>query len=614
MKLKYRVLPLAALTFLNVSVVFSTPGYPSEGLNCAQASQVVQVALSRHLNHREMTPLLAKHTVEKFLQSIHHLSGVLTEIDIEFIDSALSQIDYGVIANGIMSGDCSFFDEEMKVVIEAHRALRETFSTPEALAHELRHLSSAAPHKNSPFAQSMKELRENILGQLARRVEEFSTETSLENAANVVARSYLSSLEVLGDKLQTRAIDAMLQSFASSLDPHSAYLPETEAEAFLKNTSAMSAAIGVNISSHPSPYGVRVTHVLTDSPAGRSGRVSAGDVIVAIDGHSLASLDESQVKTLLKGQAGSRVRLTLARIENKTLVKYRVVTLTRELVKQTESQMTVSRKTIRGKVVVTISLGVFYDGAANDVRLALERQKNTGPFDALVLDLRNNLGGRMEEAIKLVGLFANHVPVLGTRMRAGVNIRRLDSSNVIYQGPLVVAVNNGSASASEIVAGDLKDLGRAVIAGGAHTFGKGTVQSPLGAGIIPAGVLTVTIAQFYTASGHSTQREGVAADIVVPGPSLPTAAEEASLAGALARDSIQMPAAATREQTATDTSNNVPVDVALPILRDLENIRLANIKGKPLSQLTKDEQLEQIQTIASNFATLNFRYNLGRRN
>jgi carboxyl-terminal processing protease len=332
-----------------------------------------------------------------------------------------------------------------------------------------------------------------------------------------------------------------LNALAHVYDPHSDYFGPEEAKNF---AIAMNLSlVGIGATLETGDNGCKIRELVPGGPAERSGRLQPGDYIVSVaeDGKEpvdIANMPLSRAVELIRGPKGTTVELTIVPGNSSLGTARKTVRIVRDEVKLEQQQAKAQIVDLPGTNEQTTRLGVielpsFYEGtdrahrsATADVARLLQKLKAEG-VQGIVLDLRRNGGGSLEEAIHLTGLFIPRGPVVQTRGPAGdVEISSDSDSSQPYSGPLVVLTSRLSASASEILAGALQDYGRALIVGDSSTFGKGTVQSilPLApilkrigvASADNAGELKVTIRKFYRPSGASTQLQGVKADIVIP--------------------------------------------------------------------------------------------------
>ena len=301
-----------------------------------------------------------------------------------------------------------------------------------------------------------------------------------------------------------KLIEAALSGMMTALDPHSNYLPPDSYGDLRERTSGEYSGVGLTITSEGGL--VKVISPMDDSPAAKAG-VQAGDVISSIEGQNAAGLTVSQVSEKLRGAVGTSVKVTFLRDGSDPLE----VTLTREVIKV---------QSVTGRVEGDfgyLRVSTFNENTGRELNEAIAKIKAEKPgVKGYVLDLRNNGGGLLNAAIDVSDAFLERGEIVSQRGRKPEQIQRYSAKPGDVTGglPLVVLVNYGSASASEIVAGALKDHQRAIIVG-LTSFGKGSVQTviPLRQG--QDGALSITTARYYTPSGASIQKIGIEPDLEV---------------------------------------------------------------------------------------------------
>ncbi|WP_428151442.1 S41 family peptidase [Brevundimonas sp.] len=301
-----------------------------------------------------------------------------------------------------------------------------------------------------------------------------------------------------------KLIEAALAGMMTALDPHSNYLPPQGFEDLQERTSGEYSGVGLTITAEGGL--VKVISPMDDSPAAKAG-VQAGDVISAIEGQNASGLTVTQVSEKLRGAMGTSVTVTFLRDGEEP----REVTLVREVIKveSVTSRMEGDFGYLR--------ISTFNENTGRELTAAIEKIKRDHPgVKGFVLDLRNNGGGLLTAAIDVSDTFLERGEIVSQRGRKPDQIERYAARPGDLTGglPLVVLINYGSASASEIVAGALKDQERATLVG-LTSFGKGSVQTviPLGGG--RDGALSITTARYYTPSGASIQKIGIEPDLEV---------------------------------------------------------------------------------------------------
>ncbi len=375
-----------------------------------------------------------------------------------------------------------------------------------------------------------------------------------EDVRKALRRRYGNQLTRLAQTNKADAFRVYINAFLRAIDPHTAYFPPHQSENFNIHMSLSLEGIGAVLQADGES--VKVLRLVAGGPADKAGDLQPGDRIVGVaQGEEGGMVDIlgmrlDEVVSLIRGPRETTVRLDIIPQVSITEER-RIIRIVRNKVdledQQASSRVMDVKLEERTEKIGVIRLPTFYvdfvalragdpdyKSTAGDVRRLIAELKEAG-VDGLVIDLRDNGGGALQEAIKLVGLFINRGPVVQVRDGRGVIRVHSDTDpGVIYRGPLAVLVNRLSASASEIFAGAVQDYGRGLVLGG-QTFGKGTVQT-----LIPIrrGHLKLTQAKFYRISGESTQHRGVIPDIELPGVIDKTKVGESSLDNALAWDSI----------------------------------------------------------------------------
>ena len=317
------------------------------------------------------------------------------------------------------------------------------------------------------------------------------------DAFQLIRDDYVEDIE--DETLISNAINGML----SSLDPHSSYLPDSDFKKMRERTKGEFGGLGIEITMEDG-Y-VKVVSPIDETPAAKAG-IKAGDLIVMIEDDDVLGMTLSEAVALMRGPVGSDITVTIRRGAN-TMFD---VTLTRDVIKM---------RSVRHESydqVGYIRVTTFSEQTTPGLKKAIDalREEHGADLDGVILDLRNNPGGLLREAISVSDAFLEEGEIVSTRGRKdNQNSRHYATSGDLLDGlPIVVLINSGSASASEIVAGALKDHKRAIIMG-TRSFGKGSVQS-----IIPMpghGAIRITTARYYTPSGVSIQSTGIEPDIDV---------------------------------------------------------------------------------------------------
>ncbi|MGL4404752.1 MAG: S41 family peptidase, partial [Notoacmeibacter sp.] len=303
-------------------------------------------------------------------------------------------------------------------------------------------------------------------------------------------------------------VRAAINGMLTSLDPHSSYLDPEAAKDMQVQTSGEFGGLGIEVTMENEE--LKVITPIEDTPAAKAG-VLSGDIIAEIDGEPVRGLNLEQAVDKMRGLVNTPIKLVLIR---KGADKPIDVTIIREIIK-----VKAARSRVEGEDVGYIRLMSFTEQTYDNLSAAIDKiNKDVGPkLKGYVLDLRLNPGGLLNQAISVSDAFLERGEVVSTRGRDANDIQRYDSrpGDLTNGLPLIVLINGGSASASEIVAGALQDHHRATILG-TTSFGKGSVQTivPLGEN----GSLRLTTALYYTPSGNSIQGKGIVPEIKVEQP------------------------------------------------------------------------------------------------
>ena len=334
-------------------------------------------------------------------------------------------------------------------------------------------------------------------------------------------------------------IEAAINGMLTSLDPHSSYLSPDMAKEMRFQTRGEFGGLGIEVTQQDGF--VKVVSPMDDTPADKAG-IEAGDYITHVDGESVLGLTLSESVDLMRGPVGSEIIITVVREGE---IEPFDVTIVRDTIKL----KAVRFRTIGKSVVIRVTTfnDQTYDNLTEGIAKHVQEAGGIDKLDGFVLDLRNNPGGLLSQAIKVSDAFLEQGEIVSTRGRDPQEGDRYNASedDLAQRKSIVVLINGGSASASEIVAGALQDHRRAIVVG-TKSFGKGSVQT-----VMPLrdnAAMRLTTARYYTPSGRSIQALGVSPDIVVEQPrtSIKEAGEnpsiskrnEADLKGRLDNDSL----------------------------------------------------------------------------
>ncbi len=309
--------------------------------------------------------------------------------------------------------------------------------------------------------------------------------------------------EYVDDIDQTEAMDAAINGVLQSLDPYSGYMsPETFKE-MQTETSGKFGGLGIEVGMEAGV--VKVISPIDNSPAEKVG-VKAGDYIVKINGIQVQGKTLAEAVDLMRGPVGSKIEITIRRIGVKKAFVFEIV---RDVI-----QIASVKSKIIDNSIGYIRLTSFNENSSDQIKKKIKKFKKEKKIEKYILDLRNNPGGLLSQAIKISDFFLDNGEIVATNGRKKSENRKwfAKEGDIINGETLVVLINYGSASAAEIVAGALQDHKRAILIG-ENTYGKGSVQS-----IIPLknkGAIRLTISRYYLPSGKSISRTGVTPDIEI---------------------------------------------------------------------------------------------------
>src|SRR5246127_1508730 len=371
-------------------------------------------------------------------------------------------------------------------------------------------------------------------------LQEHLSEHPIEPAPQLVARRYDRLARNVHEQDKDEQIKLFLDALAQAYDPHSEYLSKADMKNFSINMGLSLVGIGAMLRSEDG-Y-AKIESLVPGGPAQLDGRLKVGDRITAVAQGQAEYVDVREMRLdkvveMIRGKKGTRVRLLVIPSDATDPSRRKNVELVRDEIKLKDQEARadiIIRKDENGEPMKLgwLTLPSFYadmdkhqKSTTRDVLALLKRLKKEN-IGGLVVDLRKNGGGSLEEALSLTGLFLKSGPIVETKDYNGtIRISSDPDSGIAYSGPLIVLTSRQSASASEIFAAALQDYGRAVIVGDKNTFGKGTVQTILPIGRFASllgshsdedGALKLTIQKFYRVAGGSTQLHGVASDIVLP--------------------------------------------------------------------------------------------------
>jgi carboxyl-terminal processing protease len=406
-----------------------------------------------------------------------------------------------------------------------------------------------------------------------------STYELLNIFGEVMERTKASYVEEQTDK---QLIESALNGMLTALDPHSSYLNEEDFKYMNEQTSGKFGGLGIEITMENGV--VKVISPIDDTPAAKAG-IQAGDFITDIDGQTVIGLTLNEVVSKLRGKPGTKVKITVRRTNEKPFD----VTLKRD-----EIKVKSVKNEIKNDDILYVRISAFNEDIDKDIIKAFNDadKKLKNKLSGLVIDVRNNPGGLLDQAVKVSDLFLEQGEIVSTRSRNEEDTIKYSATagDIAHGLPIVVMINEGSASASEIMAGALQDHHRAIILG-QKSFGKGSVQT-----VIPLrnkGAMRITTARYYTPSGRSIQAKGIEPDVDVKQAKLEEIKSyglnlsEADLKGALKNEQItdKKDANAKKEGEEDDLKD-------YQLIRALDLVKALYLYGKNDSP-TNNEKAEQ---------------------
>ncbi len=500
-----------------------------DALECRYISIIEQGFLANHVKYTNRDKDLESHTVEQYLKKLDPSKIYFTQGDVDQANKLMANV-----FEKTKNKDCSFLPEIQKILLQRIKDRAEFAKTFLGKDYKFDNKTEFVydPEKKvwpKDNNEANEFLKKYIHFQIANYL---ATDMKLEEAKSNVAKNYERAVKRSQETSQDDLFSGYLDAFAHALDPHSSFFSRDVLEDFEIQMKLSLEGIGATLSSQDG-FTV-VEQLVPGGAAAKSGLIEPQDKIIAVGQatgamENVIDMDLKDVVKKIRGNKGTKVRLTILRKAGDGKQRFDV-TLTREKVNLEDEAASIiyQDKTINGqkKKIGIINFPSFYadsrrggrSSAADMKKLIKEAREQK--VDGLVLDLSNNGGGSLEDAVKIAGLFfkTGNVVKQSSKNESRAEAALADAdSEVDWTGPLVVLTSRISASASEIVSGTLQDYKRAVIVGGDHTFGKGSVQSVLP---IPnnLGAIKVTVGMFFVPGGYSTQHRGVEADIILPGP------------------------------------------------------------------------------------------------
>lgn len=533
-KMKSKILNVFAPVVISLSIgIFSAPSsYAAKddnGLQCRYVAAIEGEFLRFHVKYDNFDAALQSRVVEQYIKKQDPSKIYLLQSDVEAAKKSLTNV-----LENIKARDCSPLSTVQMMLI--NRVKERADFAKKILDKSFKFDSKVEitfdPDKKE-YPKTADEANEFLRKYIHFQVSNYlMTDMKLAEAKQKVIKNWERTVKKITETKDDDLYASYLDAFARALDPHTSFFSRDVLEDFEISMSLSLEGIGATLSSQD---GFTVVEALVPGgSAARSGLIEAQDKIIAVGQgekgllENVVELDLRDVVRKIRGEKGTKVRLTILRKEGEGKKRFDV-TLVRDKIKLEDEAASIiyQDREVNGqkKKVGIINFPSFYAdskrggrSSAADLKKIIAEAKSKN-VDGLVLDLSENGGGSLEDAVKIAGLFFQTGNVVKQSSRdesRGEIVYKDTDSTVDWNGPLVVLTSRMSASASEIVAGTLQDYKRAVIVGNDHTFGKGTVQT-----VVPLqqnlGALKVTVGMFFIPGGYSTQHRGVLSDIRLPG-------------------------------------------------------------------------------------------------
>src|SRR5438552_1257406 len=531
----------------------------------ASSRETVAMSVGRlleegHYTRQKLSEEVSKKFLQTYLEMLDFSHLFFTQEDVNAVTAKYGDAMAGDILMGTLRPAYEIYALYTKRVDERVAKIKELLKQPSDFKSNA---TVELSRQTSPWPKNEAEANELWRGRIANELlQEHLSEHPIEPAPQLVSRRYDRLARNVHEQDKDEQMKLYLDALAQAYDPHSEYLSKADMKNFSITMGLSLVGIGAILRSEDG-Y-AKIESVVPGGPAQVDGRLKVGDRITAVaqaqsDYVDVREMRLDKVVEMIRGKKGTRVRLLVIPSAATDPSRRKNVELVRDEIKLKDQEARadiIIRKDENGEPIKLgwLTLPSFYadmdkhqKSTTRDVLALLKRLKREN-IAGLVVDLRKNGGGSLEEALSLTGLFLKSGPIVQTKDYNGTTRISSDpDSGIAYSGPMVVLTSRQSASASEIFAAALQDYGRAVIVGDKNTFGKGTVQTILPIGRFASllgnhsdddGALKLTIQKFYRVAGGSTQLHGVASDIVLPSLSDLPEYGEGALKNALAYDEV----------------------------------------------------------------------------
>jgi carboxyl-terminal processing protease len=491
-----------------------------------------------HYTHQPLNDEVSKKFLKTYLELLDFSHLFFTQRDVDALTAKYStSLDDDVLLQNLKPA-YEIYDLYLKRVDDRVAKIKEQLNQPFDFKSDA---TIELSRQKAPWPKDEADADAVWRGRIASELlQEHLSEHPIEPGPKLIARRYDRLARNVHEQDRDEQVKLFLDALAQTYDPHSEYLSKADLKNFSINMGLSLVGIGAMLRTEDG-Y-AKIESLVPGGPAQTDGRLKVGDRITAVAQGSgefsdVRDMRLDKVVEQIRGKKGTKVRLLVIPSDAPDPSKRKTVELVRDEIKLKDQEAradVIIKKDENGEPVKLgwITLPSFYadmdkhqKSTTKDVLALLKRLKKEN-IAGLVVDLRRNGGGSLEEAIALTGLFLKSGPIVQTKGSNGNIVVSSDPDpGIAYGGPMIVLTSRQSASASEIFAAALQDYGRALIVGDKNTFGKGTVQTILEIGRFTSllgsrsqedGALKLTIQKFYRVAGGSTQLHGVASDIVLP--------------------------------------------------------------------------------------------------
>ena len=549
---------LACCAILFASVIAAPPAVATSKETIAVS--VGNLLQEGHYTRQKLNEELSKKFLQTYLELLDYSHLFFTQEDVDTLNAKHGNSIAGDVLLGTLKPAYEIYDLYARRVDERVAKIKELLKQPIDFKGDA---TIELSRQKSPWPKDEAEADQLWRGRIANELlQEHLSEHPIEPAPQLVERRYERLARTVHEEDKDEQVKLFLDALAQTYDPHSEYLSKADMKNFSINMGLSLVGIGAMLRTEDG-Y-AKIESLVPGGPAQVDGRLKVGDRITAVAQGSAEYVDVREMRLdkvveMIRGKKGTHVRLLAIPSDATDPSRRKNVELVRDEIKLKDQEARadiIIRKDENGDPIKLgwLTLPSFYadmdrhqKSTTRDVLALLKRLKKEN-IAGLVVDLRRNGGGSLEEALSLTGLFLKSGPIVQTKDYNGsIRISSDPDPGIAYSGPLIVLTSRQSASASEIFAAALQDYGRAVIVGDKNTFGKGTVQTILPIGRFASllgshsdedGALKLTIQKFYRVAGGSTQLHGVASDIVLPSLSDLPEFGEGALKNALAYDEV----------------------------------------------------------------------------